>query len=223
MARGLEALANPTRLALLRRLCEPKILADIEVESAEHPGRNLSRQSVAKHLHLLMEAGIVLDQVPPSDGREGPGYITNHQAIFALAEEVRDLARRRPVVEVSRATIAGNRSRGQRIKGRCAVVVRGLEEGRVFSLEPPADTPEADWIIGRKRGLPVSLDFDPYISAENSLVSWNGKDHLLSDLPQSRNGTLLNFESVPKGKNAVLRHGDIIGVGRSLLVYWALA
>ncbi len=74
------------------------------------------------------------------------------------------------------------------------------------------------WAVGRKPGLPVSLEYDPYVSLVNSEVLPVGDRYLLADLGSSKNGTWLNWR--PVGAEPVpLTQGDVIGVGRSLLVF----
>ncbi len=99
----------------------------------------------------------------------------------------------------------------------CLVVVKGLDEGLAFDL---SDRGKSEWRVGRRRGCEIALDFDPSISAENSLVRWDGRVHSIEDLAESKNGTSINFRRLAKHAPTALAHGDIVGVGRTLLVYW---
>lgn len=67
--------------------------------------------------------------------------------------------------------------------------------------------------------MAVCLDYDPYVSLENAAVARAGDGFDVSDLPQSKNGTAVNWEVLPKGGRRELRPGDLIGVGRSLLLF----
>jgi DNA-binding transcriptional ArsR family regulator len=49
------ALGDPTRLAIVRRLCDPGPLSTIRLTD----GTSLSRQGVTKHLRTLEESGLV--------------------------------------------------------------------------------------------------------------------------------------------------------------------
>lgn len=216
LAAALGALSNATRLAILRRLREPRGIGDIEVGGQAAP-RLLARQSVREHLDRLLEAGFVAAVPSTSDMRSPVHYVVNHQAIFALSEEVRGLARLRPAVETSNATVDGRVEARRRVEGPRLVVVKGLDEGAAFPLSPPPSPPE--WVLGRKRGVGIPLDFDPFISAENSLIRLVDGVHVLEDLPHSRNGTTLNFEPLARRDGVPLAHGDVIGLGRTLLVY----
>lgn len=50
------------------------------------------------------------------------------------------------------------------------------------------------------------------------MVARDGRS-LLLDLPGNRNGTLLNWKPLARGGVAELKAGDVVGVGRSLLVF----
>jgi len=144
--------------------------------------------------------------------------VLNHQQIFALSEEFRLLASLRPVVSPESTTVRANALSSPRtLEGPCLVLVKGLEEGRVFDLRGEAG--RGEWLIGRRRGLAVSLDFDSFVSAENSRITLRDGTHELEDLSLSRNGTTVDFKALPKGVRRPLRNGDVIGVGRSLLVF----
>jgi pSer/pThr/pTyr-binding forkhead associated (FHA) protein len=128
------------------------------------------------------------------------------------------LARLRPAEEPGGATIqAGLPKRETKVAGPCLVVVKGLDEGESYPLPPPFK--KGEWLIGRRRGLHVTIDYDPYVSTENTAIEWDAGTYYVRDLPDSRNGTTLNFQPIEKNERAPLRSGDVIGVGRSLLVF----
>lgn len=208
-----DALASPVRLQILRRLRTPAPLAAIDVAGTRaEAGATLARQTVRRHLDRLIESGIVSVRHQPA----GDEYVTNHQRVFALSEELRDFARMRPTVEPDGMTVhARPRDLGAR-DGDRLVLVRGLDEGAAFDLSPGVEA----WRIGRRRGLEISLDYDPAVSGENAVVRWAEGHHTLEDVPTSRNGTTHNFRRLGPDERVRLRHGDVLGVGRSLLLYW---
>lgn len=223
LADALAALASPTRLRLLRALRTPRILADIRVRA---PGREregpLARQTVSKHLQQLHAAGIVSTREVVADRGETVEFFLKHQAIYAISEEVRDLARLRSTVDPPEATVQKEgRAKPGDLRAPCLVLVKGLEDGATFDLTP--DPPRAvEWVIGRRRGLAIALDYDPFVSAENTLVRWTPeKGHVVTSIPGSRNGTLVNYAPLPPGESRALRHGDLVSVGRSTLSYWS--
>jgi DNA-binding transcriptional ArsR family regulator len=219
LAVALTTLGNPVRLGLMHRLVAPKVLHEIEVR-ADDAGAPLSRQAVRAHLEQLLAAGLVVARPSSRDGRSPVEYVVNHQVIYALSEDVRALARLRPAVEPDNATVRAEAPARPLGTGRSLVVVHGLDVGASFALAPPTSDAPGQWTLGRRRGIAVSLDFDPYVSAEHALVVRGAGGGLaLQDLPVSRNGTRLNFVAIPKGASAPLRHGDLVGVGQTLLLY----
>ncbi|MEO7397883.1 MAG: FHA domain-containing protein, partial [Ilumatobacteraceae bacterium] len=56
-------------------------------------------------------------------------------------------------------------------------------------------------------------------SLENSEIRADGNDFVLVDLRSSRNGTWLNWRRLGAEVRARLEPGDVIGIGRSLLVF----
>lgn len=225
LAETLAALASPSRLALLGAIRQPKTLREVEVPAQPTPDfpntRTMSRQGVRQHLEKLVEAGFVTTREVERKDRETLEYIVNHQRIFALAEDLRELARRRPTAEPAVDTrTAASPASAFAIRGPCLVLVKGIDEGRTFSLAPPA-AGRKEWVIGRRRDVPIPLDFDPFVSSENAAIVWEEGTHSLVDLPESRNGTFLNFQPLPKGGRRPLQTGNLVGVGRSILVFLA--
>lgn len=215
LAEACAALASATRVALLREVRVPKTLAEIQVRPDEPDAdRNIARQVVRRHLDKLIEVGLV--RTRGSEETRSTEFVLDNQTLYALAEEVLDLARIRPAVEPDAPTVVAPRRAPAPSKGPSLVLVRGLEPGLAYPLR------DADaWIVGRKRGVAVALDFDPFVSAENARIARVSGRFLLEDLPGSRNGTFLNFERLAPGERAPLEHGDVVGVGRSILVYRA--
>ncbi len=57
---------------------------------------------------------------------------------------------------------------------------------------------------------------DQYASRRHAEIAWDGSSYVLTDLG-SRNGTTLNGS--PVREPARLRHGDVLGIGETLLVF----
>lgn len=87
-------------------------------------------------------------------------------------------------------------------------VIDGADRGRVF-----ADTP-TPLTIGREEGNPIQLN-DERISRFHLKIQEDERKIVLTDL-QSTNGTKVNGENVQLW---VMRPGDVISLGRTVLVY----
>jgi len=222
----LKALANPNRLALLHSLRAPMPVADIrlhpqQVGSGENPKRSISEQAVRDHLSRLRQVGVVTVQRAEREGSILDHYVLDHQRLFAVVEELRRLGELRSEAPIEHeATLAAvDGAAPARERGPGLLLVRGQNEGRVFPLVPASRSPGRGWVIGRKRGLAVPLDYDPFVSSENAEIVPEGEGHLLIDLRSSRNGTLHNFQPLPRGGSVPLVHGDVVSVGRTHLVF----
>lgn len=219
MARALAALANPVRLDILRELRTPRRLGEIRVTVDENGARRpISRQAVSQHIEKLAEVGAVVCVDGEGGGRAV--YVVDQLKLFALSEEFRSIAALRPDEHRAVETLVVGPTPRQRSRpGSRLVLVRGLNEGRVFSLdsEPRAEGP---WLIGRRRDADIPLDYDPFVSNENALIRRLASGALtVEDVNGSRNGTMLNSQPLASGQASALRHGDLIVIGRSALLY----
>lgn len=218
LANFLGALAYPARLELLDALRLPRQLGQIRVGAYQsRPGseRPASRQTIRAHLDKLVDADLVRAE-PMEPGSRVLRYAINPQKLYALTEEMRRLATlhagRSPVDATGTLHVREERPPPE---GPRLVLVHGMYEGKSFALEP-STARGGQWVIGRKRGLSVSLDYDPYVSLENAAVGRRGAEWVLTDMG-SKNGTSLNWARLPKGGSRPLRPADVVGVGRSLL------
>ncbi|MCA1813763.1 MAG: FHA domain-containing protein [Halobacteriales archaeon] len=226
LAEFLAALAYPARLELLRILRFPHLVSDIRlsplrVEPGENPERTASKQTIQAHLDKLVDADLVRVE-PAGEGSRGANvYTVNSQKVYAVTEDLRKVstlyAGRGAVGEVT-GTLGAAPGEATRAKGPRLVLVHGLYEGKSFPLDARLAA-DGQWVIGRRRGIAVSLDYDPYVSLENSVVRRDGERFLLEDVPGSKNGTSVDWEPIPKGRAHALRPAQVIGVGRSLLVF----
>ena len=87
-------------------------------------------------------------------------------------------------------------------------VLDGADRGRVYERLPTPVT------IGREEGNVVQLN-DERISRYHIKIQEDGGKLVLTDL-ESTNGTRVNGEDV---QLRILRFGDVIAVGRSVLLY----
>lgn len=211
MAAAFAPLANEKRLALLRYLVEPHYVEEI----ASHLG--MARQAAQKHIDQLIEIGVIRRQV----GRRASGPVTDFvivpQALFALTEGFARLATFQTrsaedlLLRTQRAD--GAPSAGERVSGPSLTVVRGLYIGTKFALTGRSVT-----TIGRDIDRDISLAYDPFVSNRHAEVLREGAEWRLVDA-FSTNGTQHEWVALPRGGHVALRSGDVVGVGRSLLVF----
>ena len=223
---ALSALASPVRLALLHEIRSPKTLQEIHLPAERgYAGagteRPLSRQAVRHHLDQLIDVGVVLALEGQRAGGPVVEYVVNHQALFAISEDFRALAHLRPVAEPASPTARSSAPQEPLdVDVPCLVLVKGLDEGTTFLLAG-APSVRRSWVVGRKRSADIVLDFDPFVSSENAIVTWDGSAHAIEDVPGSANGTTWNFRPLARGERRVLRTGDLVGVGHSILMFRA--
>ncbi|MEA3144230.1 MAG: hypothetical protein QOG31_1554 [Thermoplasmata archaeon] len=219
----LKALASPVRLALLQALTAPRTLAEIRVAPVRRDrgsaGRPMSSVAVREHLDYLLDIGAVQAVPMTRDGQRRTHYLVNHRQLFALTEELRQLARIRPDADLLLDGTQPGPSLAPRHPGPTLTLVNGAREGQVFPLAALPAGP--GWVIGRRPGAAILLDYDPYVSLENARVLRHAGGFAVTDLPGSRNGTTLNWALLPKGQASPLATGDVVGVGRSTLVFRA--
>ncbi|MGB0652955.1 MAG: FHA domain-containing protein [Thermoplasmatota archaeon] len=217
----LKALANRNRLLLLRLLQEPHRVSDMVVRASSASAwggasRPLTRQTVQGHLRRLMEIGAV---VRLGEGKEAV-YSVHHPTLFDITEQLRELASVRAHVDLDDATIpAEGTGTGKAPEGPHFVTVRGLHEGAIHAL--PETPPAEGWTIGRSRDCHVCLDHDRFVSGLHASVHQTGGEHVLVDARTNRNGTRFNFERLPPGGMVPMVTGDMVEVGRSLLLFRA--
>lgn len=226
LAEYLRALGNQNRLELLYALRTPSSVREIElhpetVRDGENPERAISHQAVRDHLAKLRAIGVLTVERVERDGNVVDEYVLNHQKLFAIVEELRMLGElRAEQAPLAQPTIGASPAAAVvPEKGPRFVLVRGQGEGRVYALRKENLTAGRGWLIGRKLGLAVSLDYDPFCSSENAEIMLTGAGYRIHDIRASRNGTLVNFEPVPAGGSAPLANGDVVSVGRTHLVF----
>ncbi|MHB8605176.1 MAG: FHA domain-containing protein [Thermoplasmatota archaeon] len=227
LAELLAALGYSTRLEIVERLRFPHTLGELRIAPArvregENPDRAVARQTVQAHLEKLVEADLVRMEQVELDGRLTNRYVVNRQRLYALTEDLRRLgvlqATQLPAEDLTVPVGAG--ASAPDATGPRLTLVHGVYEGKAFALDAKSAA-DGKWTIGRRVGLPVSLDYDPFVSTENAYVSARDGRFTLTDVRESKNGTMLNWRPLAKGATVPLKACDVIGVGRSLLVFAA--
>lgn len=225
----LKVLSHANRLRLLRLLREPRTLGEIELtpspsQARGNPDRTISRQAVRNHLDQLVEAGVVrVRTTRGDDGRKRNEYVLDQSRLFAVFEEMQKLTELETHFQPDpRETIAmGGDPSTEWDEGPKLVLVHGVHEGRSFPLRRSDLDDDRGWVIGRADDAHVPLAYDPYVSKQNSEILPTDDGYEILDLRTSKNGTWLNWHRLPTGGQAKLGPGDVVGVGRSRLVFRA--
>lgn len=221
----LSALGSPNRLRLLTLLQEPRTLGEIELPpskpSDQRDDRAISRQAVEKHIDRLAEFGLVRQETREDASRPQREFVIDRASLFAVLEELRQLGAVEPQAEVDpQATVdLDDVQESDLPPGRKLVLVHGAREGVTFPLRNRDLEDPRGWILGRSADAHVALEYDPYVSKENAEIIPGPDGPKLVDLRSSTNGTFLNWSRLDPGEETPLSTGDVVGVGRSLLVY----
>lgn len=214
----LKPLSNSKRLSLLLFLREPRYLEEV----ASH--LKVTRQAASEHVEALHSIGLVRRRASERPGKRVVEFVLATDPLYQVHEYFEQL-----VVQItprpgdpfltqapSPRGVAPNRlSPGAPV----LTTVHGIQLGRQFVLggAPGRST----WTIGRESNCDARLLHDTYVSGRHAEVRrGSGTVEFLVVDTFSRNGTLLNWEPVPPGEPKPLRHGDLVGVGRSLLLFW---
>lgn len=222
-----KVLAYANRIDLLRMLREPHTIDEIRLEpgaakAGSRPARPISRQAVGYHLAQLVKAGLVRTGMVEREGRKRmTEFYVEQSSLYALVEDFRRLSTlgSQTVRKAVETVAMGNERSEPWSEGPKVVLVHGVYEGRAYPLARTKLTGGRGWIIGRRETNHVCLGYDPFVSNENSEILPGRDGFRLLDLRTARNGTYLNWQRVAPGTETSLKNGDVIGVGRSLLLF----
>ncbi len=229
----LSTLGNRQRLDILRQLTTPRNVGEIDATRIENKDGNerevpLTRQAILSHIDKLESVGLIDTRVAQGDSSHTKEYFTREDHLFMVLEEVRTLGNlamdtatggvpdRTLVQEAEPETPDPEDALAQ------LILIRGIREGRTFALRSKEDP--AQWFIGRERQVgdqrvEVPLEYDLFISRKHAVVSHKDDGFYLRDA-ESLNGTTVNWSQELRGGDETrLEHGDVIGVGRSLLLF----
>jgi len=211
LASALKALSNEKRLELLHFLTRPHYIEEI----ASH--LKMARQAAQKHVSQLLDAGVIKKQPGQRDRGPVTEYVLAPQRLFDLNERFGKLGVLKPVEEdedLSRTILSDTMvAPAQEARGPSLALVHGRGIGTRYHLE--GDGP---WTIGRDDDRFIAVDYDPFASNRHAEITLQDGAHFLVDT-YSTNGTFLNWTQVPRGGRIPLRPGDVVGVGKSLLVF----
>jgi len=218
-----QVLSLPSRLDLLRILQVPRTAQEIRLAPARRDAvgqrdRAVSRQALTGHLRRLQEIGLVEGIPGKRHGREVTEFRVDQARFFSLVEELRRVSLiPAPLEGVTALQDGAAGLNGLPDEGPALVMANGPLEGRGFQLDGTGP-----WLIGRSMQSHFRVAHDPFVSKRNSVVRKRlagGRDGWSIEAQrESRNGTWLNWRRMAPGEEAPLRNGDVLRVGRTLLV-----
>ncbi len=219
----LRVLSTPNRLELLRKLQVPRTSREISLtpfrrDPGRRPDRPLSRQTVEEHVARLQDIGLVQERATTREARPVIEYEVNQARLFLIVEELRRLCLLQTTTGRTAATVRVRTSDDApephaAVKGPCFVLVNGVREGEVFTLA--GDGP---WSIGRGTASVVSIPYDPFLGREHATVRRSRSRFELEPSSSAANPVRVNW-SPPLAGVTSLQAGDVVGLGRSLLVF----
>ncbi len=213
LAALLAPLSNPVRLRVLRYLTKPHRMREI----ASHLGT--TRQAAKKHVDRLISIGLVDTITSGGNGGSGTEFVVNLQILFVIQTQFEKLGS----LEMEEGLISKDHTMRQSMDrtgrllepGTSLFVVHGKEFGRRFNLDIPDQT---RWSIGRDKECEIPLVYDPWASTRHAQIHREGDRFVLTDLG-STNGTRHNWTPLPRGEKRNLKHGDLIGLGQTKLMF----
>jgi len=222
----LKALASASRLQLLQRLADPTLLEDIILQptpsqAGRSPKRPISRPAVLRHLRRLSAQGVVaMRPIRSPSSQTANAYVADRARLYALVDDLRQIAGLGGDNPFDPAPTrqADPQPAGPWPPGAKLILIRGAQEGRAYGLQRREGRVHK---IGRAPGCAIRLDYDAFVSMHHCDLVFDGRQHGLRPMAAAKNGTRLNWKRLPPEHIALLQPGDVVGVGRSLLVYRA--
>lgn len=217
LAEDLEALSNPHRLRLLQLLTRPRYRKEVGEEL------DMSRQAASRHVEKLLDRGFIRELEGWRESGPVKEYQVVPQRLFALGMALAEMGELEPEggpdVQDSERTADledDEAPRGGDPQTARLLLANGPEQGETLPLEGA----DGRWTLGRDEDRDLTIDWDPYVSARHAEVHLGIDGHTVVDA-RSSNGTFVNFSRIPPAKRVDLEPGDVIRVGRTVLVYQA--
>lgn len=214
----LEAIASPSRLELLEKLRRAKPISEIELKATTGPGsanRCISREGIRHHLSKLREAGLVDVRPARTTGRHEHEYHTRSPGLYGLAESLRTMASHGTHSSGAKAPITWTSGTGT----PRLLVVHGAQIGARFRLGRSPSTPGRGWVLGQSPKADFDLPWDPKVEEQAAEIVDSSDGYAIVDLRAATHRVSLNGRELDRGEKQGLEHGDVIGIGRSLLAF----
>ncbi|HVM44372.1 MAG TPA: FHA domain-containing protein [Candidatus Thermoplasmatota archaeon] len=213
LARDLAPLGSGTRLRLLNYLTSPRYLEEIA------GFLEMNRNAAKKHVDQLVGSGVVSKAPAQRDEGLVVEYRIVPEKLFEVFDAMRALGTLRPLgvapddLARTKAVVAGARDRTAENSAPRLVVVYGVDLGAAHRLESGNA-----WSIGREKGCGIQLINDPFASSRHAQIERRAGGFEITDL-FSRNGTLLDWDRLPPGQAMPLANGQVVGIGKTLLLF----
>ncbi len=215
LAHRLRPLGNASRLRLLDILTQPLYVEEVAAKLG------MSRPGARKHLDALVEIGVLAKRVGRRDTGPVVEYLLDRAGLFQIQVQFSEVGARKTPPSNSQTTRTLLADKPSRAEGGVSntpepglTVVRGLDEGRVFSLGHSDGTV---WRMGRGPEADIQLDYDPFVSTRHAEITVQDRGLALTDL-YSKNGTYVNWRRMRPAVEVPLAQGDIIAVGKTRFV-----
>lgn len=227
----LKALSFSNRLKLLEMLRVPRTVDELhltpsrtgEEDEGEGGDRPLSREAVRHHLERLADAELVRSElVQDADGRNRKRYVLDESRLFDLAETLRaycrsEVAEREDLERTEPGEPGADPERWPAAPR--LVLVHGAPERTAYPLRADDIDSPRGWILGRGPDAQITLDYDPYVSSQNSEILPTEDGYEIVNFRSATNGTEVNDTVLKLGQTVPLEHGDVLHVGASTLVF----
>lgn len=206
LAADFDAVSSPQRLAILRQLVKPSSAEDIAA------ALGMTRQAAHRHIRKLRDRGFI--RVVPGRifGGAMVAYVVATPPLFALSVAAGDLAKLSPRArEDSTASnefrVSDNNPDDDHLR-----LVSGPDDGMRFFLNGGRQ----DWAIGTDPSNHLRLRHDPFVGIQHAVIHRTPEGYVLAEL--EGNAVTVDYEGL-SDKGVTLAVGNIIRIGRSILVY----
>lgn len=214
----LQAVASLNRLRLLQMLREPRTIHEIELEvdDPRRQGDPMTEQGVRHHLGKLRKGEFVRERRVSRGGRRIHEYETDPRGLYQVAEFVRELPHgEEPSADELETPIAWEGQAG----GPSLTLVHGPEIGATFPLTGATAFPDRGWVLGSASHVDVSIPGDPHLDPQAAEVQQEEGAFRILDLRGASSRAAVDGVELDRGGSRTLASGDVVGVGRCLLVF----
>ncbi len=199
----LQPLSNPVRLQLLAFLRQPHYLEEI----ASH--LRMSHQAARKHVNQLKQAGLVRPSARSDTSIVE--YTIDTTGLLRFNREMEGLC---SLLHDDPGAL-GRTPSPPRLERPCLTIVRGHPTGAHIPLRNGHPV-----TIGRDPASAVAITHDPQVDLRHAELRSDPDGWSVMDLA-SDHGTWHNWRPLPRGGQRPLQHGDVVGIGRTMLLFWS--